>query len=178
MNNSEIIQVAIATQPKSASFHLDYLYRTVHDGMIESINVLIANSKISNEAKLLAQDSFLSIFEQSRNDIKAFESKPFEEKLEEFNLAHLMHVKNSFDDSESSITGMIASSKFLISLNEQARFSKLPVNANLTEYIALTDKCREGFKTKYQKEIQKIFSLTNVVQEKKENNKKMRFTND
>lgn len=176
MNNSEIIQLALNTQPKTASFHLDYLYRTVHDGMVESINLLIERAKVSNEEKLQAQDLFLAIFEQSRKDIQSFEYKSLEKKLEEFNLAHLMHVKDSYESSESTITAMIVSSKFLISLNEQARLSNLPVNSNLTEYVALTDKCRENFKNKYQKEIQQIFSLTHIPKEKKQNNKKMRIT--
>lgn len=159
METRSIIQTAIISKPKSASLHLDFLFNTVYDGMLESISRMIEKSSCKNAMKLEAQNIQLNIFQSTRSDIKQFQSLPLEEKLDFFNIAHLLQIKDSFITAESTISGLIETSKFMISLNEQARLGKLSVSSNLKEYIALTDKCRDEFKSKYNTELNAIISI-------------------
>lgn len=159
MNTSLIIQTALKSQPKSASQHLDFLFDTVYQGMLESVSRIIAKSECNRKTKLVAKAIYLKISEAAQIDMKIFKSLSLDEKLTQFNLAHLMQFSESISHSEQNVSGLLESSKFLISLNEQSRNGLVSVNSNIKEYISLTEKCRHSFQTKFKSDIRDIMSL-------------------
>jgi hypothetical protein len=170
MDTSLIIQTALNTQPKSASQHLDFLFDTVYQGMLESISRMIEKSPCNRKTKLVAQAIHLKILEAAQSDIKVYKSLSLDDKLTQFNLAHLMQFPESISQSEQTVAGLLETSRFLISLNEQSRIGLVSVNSNIKEYISLTEKCRQSFQAKFKSDIKDIMSLvtnTNTYGENK-----------
>lgn len=159
MKQNDLIKIAIDSQPKTASYQFDYLFKTVYQGMLEQVSLYVASAPVSLDKKLEAQEKFFSLKDSAQAEIRKFSKLPLDEKLTQFDLSHLMTIEKSFEVSESTITKIIATVPFLIDQNERARISKLSDNGNLKEYLQLTDKCRSGFHEKFNSELHSIYTL-------------------
>lgn len=183
MKHKDLIKIAIDSQPKTASYQFDYLFKTVYEGMLEQVSLYISSAQVSLENKLQAQELFFSLKDSAHSEIRKFSSLSLDEKAKHFDLSHLMTVEHRFAVSESTITKIIASVPYLIYQNERARILNVADYGNVKEYLALTDKCRNEFHDKFKDELSSIYTLTKpeslpeVTEHIKHNKKKVRLKN-
>lgn len=183
MKHKDLIKIAIDSQPKTASYQFDYLFKTVYEGMLEQVSLYIASAQVSLDNKLKAQEIFFSLKDSAHSEIRKFSTLSLDEKSSHFDLSHLMTIEKSFEVSESTITKMIASVPYLIHQNEQARILNIADYGNVKEYVALTDKCRNQFHDKFRTELSSIYKLVNpefspaVMENTLHNKKKVRLKN-